>query len=71
MPYSTLEQLPRGLKDNLPPKAQLIYQEAFNSACKKYHGKSIAEQIAHRIAWAAVKANYEKHNGDWRKKKSP
>ena len=36
MPYRTDTELPAGVKDNLPPHAQDIYREAFNSAWQEY-----------------------------------
>jgi cation transport regulator len=48
MPYATLTELPKGVKENLPEHAQEIYQRAFNSAWDKYGHD---EERAHRVAW--------------------
>lgn len=40
MPYRTDAELPPGVKDNLPPHAQDIYREAFNSAWEEYQDAS-------------------------------
>lgn len=74
MPYTTNSDLPDSVKDNIPNHAQDIYREAFNSAWKQYkdpedrRGDSSREETAHQVAWAAVKQQYEKSNGEWRKK---
>jgi cation transport regulator len=64
MPYATNEDLPEGVKDNLPSGAAAIYKAAFNSAyngtCKKDDG------CAAKIAWSAVKQSYHKdEEGNW------
>jgi cation transport regulator len=68
VPYKTIDKLPNGIKDNLPKHAQEIYKSAFNSALEQYEAEDDPEQTAHRVAWAAVKAKYEKTNGSWTKK---
>lgn len=76
MPYNATSELPRGVKDNLPPLAQDIYKEAFNSAYEEYADSSKRktasdrEETAHKVAWSAVKKKYEKSDDDkWHKKK--
>ncbi|MBD3279733.1 MAG: cation transport regulator [Candidatus Pacebacteria bacterium] len=70
MPYTSKKNLPKGVKDNLPPKAQEIYREAFNSAWHQYKSANkrkagaSREETAHRVAWAAVKDKYHKNNTD-------
>lgn len=64
MPYSDRSELPDQVTDNLPEHAQDIYKEAFNSAYDQYDD----EQRAHKVAWSAVKQQYEKVDGDWQKK---
>ena len=73
MPYETIEDLPISVRDHLPRHAQVIYQEAFNSAWQQYtspsarRGDETREQVAHKVAWAAVKSRYHKDNdGMWR-----
>jgi cation transport regulator len=75
MPYKSRNELPDSVKDNLPAHAQDIYKEAFNSAYKEYKQKkdrrddASREEVAHRVAWNAVKQKYEKGSDDkWHKK---
>ena len=75
MPYDKLTELPGSVKDNLPKHAQEIYQAAFNSAWDEYdsadkrRGDDSREEVAHKVAWAAVKHSYEKNEaGKWVKK---
>lgn len=67
MPYSKISDLPESVRDHLPKHAQEIYQAAYNSAYEQYDHE---EERAHRVAWAAVKNDYEKDekSGDWKKK---
>jgi len=67
MPYESVSDLPKGVKDNLPAHAQEIYLAAFNNALEQYGGD---EDIARRVAWSAVKkGGFEKDQatGDWKK----
>jgi cation transport regulator len=73
MPYQNLADLPDSVRDNLPKHAQEIYKEAYNSAWEEYTDPSSRrdgasrEEVAHRVAWAAVKKKYEKDDqGDWK-----
>ena len=75
MPYDTLAELPENVRDNLPSHAQEIYKEAYNSAWEQYadpderRDDASREEVAHRVAWAAVKKKYEKNNqGRWTSK---
>ena len=76
MPYDTLKDLPESVRDNLPKHAQEIYKEAYNSAWDQYdkpeerRDDATREETAHRVAWAAVKKNYEKDDdsGRWKAK---
>ena len=75
MPYKSRNELPDSVKDSLPAHAQDIYKEAFNNAYKQYKEKkdrrddASREEVAHRVAWNAVKQKYEKgSNGKWHKK---
>ncbi len=67
MPYKSVADLPESVRDHLPHHAQEIYRAAFNSAWDEYHHD---EEWAHRVAWAAVKHEYEKDEktGDWKDK---
>jgi cation transport regulator len=76
MPYTKVTELPDRVKDNLPEHAQEIYKEAFNSAYAQYdeqkerRGDDSREETAHKVAWAAVKRDYEKDEktGRWKRK---
>ena len=65
MPYASNEALPPSLRRHLPEHAQDIYREAFNHAYDSYAADPRHEEIAHRVAWAAVKKRYVKVDGDW------
>ena len=67
MPYATNEDLPSALRRSLPEHAQDIFRSAFNAAWESYGRKdpSHREEIAHRVAWAAVKRRYRKGGTTW------
>ncbi len=62
--------------DQLPEHAQHIFRKAHASAIKEYHDpdkrrggkKESAEEVAHKVAWAAVKKEYEKEGDNWTRK---
>ncbi len=70
------KDLPKGVKEALPKHAQEIYREAHNNALEQYkdpkkrRGKASLEEVAHKVAWAAVEKEYEKDpkTGKWRRK---
>ncbi|HTQ34136.1 MAG TPA: ChaB family protein [Stellaceae bacterium] len=66
MPYETLADLPPAIR-RLPRHAQEIFRAAFNAAWQGYanRGPEAQEEIAHRVAWAAVKKRYCKIGGQW------
>lgn len=68
MPYKRLSDLPDSVRDNLPKHGQEIYRAAYNNAIDQYDGD---ERRAHRVAWGAVKKEYEKDrkSGAWKRKK--
>lgn len=76
MPYQTTNQLPASVRDHLPPHAQDIFLHAFNNAWNEYanpakrEGNESQEQAAFRVAWAAVKHEYQKNDatGQWEPK---
>lgn len=76
MPYDKVSELPDSVKDNLPKHAQEIYKSAFNSAWDEYddpsdrRGNDDRESVSHKVAWSAVKKEYEKQDDKWVKKKS-
>ncbi|WP_437614286.1 putative cation transport regulator ChaB [Erwinia sp. V71] len=75
MPYHSKSDLPENVQNVLPAHAQEIYKEAFNHAWEQYkdpderRGNESREEVAHKVAWAAVKHKYEKGEDDkWHKK---
>ena len=68
--------LPKGAEEVLPEHAKEIYKEAHNNALEQYQdpkkrrGRASLEEVAHKVAWAAVKKEYEKdeQSGQWKKK---
>jgi cation transport regulator len=75
MPYQNLDELPDSVKAHLPRHAQEIYKEAFNHAWNEYadpdkrRGDASREETAHKVAWSAVKREYEKQGDRWVRKK--
>jgi cation transport regulator len=78
MPYDKKSELPDSVRDNLPDRAQEIYRKAYNNAWETYkdpdkrRGDADREETAHRVAWAAVKKEFEKDedSGEWKPKDS-
>jgi cation transport regulator len=76
MPYDKVAELPDSVRNKLPKQAQEIYKEAYNSAWDQYkdpadrRGDASREETAHKVAWAAVKKQYEKdeQSGQWHKR---
>lgn len=71
----SLMDLPKGAEE-LPNHAKEIYRKAHNNALEQYkdprkrRGRASLEEVAHKVAWAAVKKEYEKDKktGKWRRK---
>jgi cation transport regulator len=61
------DDLPPSLRRAMPAHAQDIFRNAFNAAWEGYGKREPArrEEIAHRVAWAAVKRQYEKVGMSW------
>ena len=63
--------------DTLPSHAHKIYSKAHKTALKQYASPSkrrggkgqSKEQVAHRVAWSAVKKEYKKKGDKWVPKK--
>lgn len=65
MPYKQIDELPESVREHLPKHAQEIFLAAFNNAEKEYE----EQERAFRVAWSAVKRDYEKgEDGNWHKK---
>ena len=75
MPYKTVASLPENVRNHLPRHAQEIYLAAYNNAWEEYReaedrrGTSSREEVAHKVAWAAVKRKYQKQLGKWQRKR--
>ena len=72
MPYKAISELPDNVRNHVPKHAQEIYKKAFNSAWDEYSDKSerrgneSREEVAHKVAWSAVRKKYSKgDDGDW------
>ena len=71
MPYRTVSDLPASVQSTLPKHAQEIYLAAFNNAWEEYkdpkdrRGGASREEVAHKVAWAAVKSSYVKRGDKW------
>ena len=74
---SALSARTRKAIDTLPSHAQKIYTKAHKNALKQYASPSrrrggkrqSKEQIAHKVAWSAVKKEYKKKGDKWVPKK--
>lgn len=65
MPYRGNADLPEAVRRHLPAHAQTVYRSAFNHAWTAYRNSARREEIAHRVAWAAVKKGYRKLGDTW------
>lgn len=74
---SALSARTRKAIDILPSHAQKIYSKAHKNALKQYESSSkrrggkrqSKEQVAHKVAWSAVKKEYKKKGDKWVPKK--
>ena len=72
-----MKDLPKGVED-LPGHAKEIYRKAHNNALKQYkdpekrRGPASLEEVAHKVAWAAVKKECQKDKGtgEWKRKRT-
>ena len=72
MSYTTNDELPESVKNNLPHRAQGIYREAYNDAWSRFSyltsrkdGQMLREENAHKAGWRAVRAEYKRQDGEW------
>ena len=72
MPYDNTDQLRQSLQDKLPKHAQEIFMEAYNNAYERFsdpskiRGDDTREEASNKVAWSAVKKEYEKgSDGKW------
>lgn len=75
MPYQSLSDLPDSVQHVLPKHAQEIYLATYNHALHEYkdpqdrRDEQSLEEVAHKVAWSAVKHSYYKNeNESWVKK---
>jgi len=76
MPYQKTSDLPESVRNHLPPHAQDIFLNAYNNAWNEYadpanrRGGESQEEAAFRVAWTAVKREYQKNDttGQWEPK---
>lgn len=76
MPYKNIDELPKGVKNNLPEHASEIFIAAYNNALEQYkypakrRGNENLEEVANKVAWSAVKSEYGQNEktGKWQKK---
>ena len=61
MSYSTNTELPAAVRRSLPAHARDIYLKVFHQAHLRYGN----EEVAQRVAWAAVKKSYQKLGDAW------
>jgi cation transport regulator len=74
---SSLSPRTRKAIDTLPSHARKIYTKAHKNALKQYSSPSkrrggkrqSKEQVAHKVAWSAVKKEYKKKGDKWVSKK--
>jgi len=65
---------PDSIRHVLPKDARKIYLASFNNAWEEYkdaknrRGDDTREEVAHKIAWAAVKQKYKKKGDKWKRK---
>jgi cation transport regulator len=73
---SRLSARTRKAIDTLPSHAQEIYKKAHRNALRQYKSPSkrrgvkqqSREQVAHKVAWSAVKKEYKKKGDRWEPK---
>lgn len=68
MPYAQNVDLPESVRRHLPHHAQDVFRSAFNAAYQSYSDDPRREEIAHRVAWAAVKHRYQRNGEFWVKR---
>ena len=75
--YTELSDATEKRIDQLPEHAQHIFKKAHASALKEYEdpkkrrrggAREDVEEVAHKVAWAAVKKEYKKKGEEWVKK---
>jgi cation transport regulator len=76
-PYTSIQELPESVQKALPVHGQEIFLKAVNNAWEQYkepkerrNPKETREEVAFKVAWAAVEQVYEKDpkTSTWRRK---
>lgn len=70
MIYDTTDDLPGEVRDRLPPAAQELYLEAYNTAYAEYSDPDTdtdedPAELAEDDAWDAVEREYEEADGEY------
>ena len=72
MPYHRNDELPESVKGALPVNAQDIYRSAFNHVWQECRSSTAVtvptDQVAHKVAWAAVRRRFEQIGNSWQPK---
>lgn len=74
MPYKTNSELPDSVRNALPAAAQTIFRKVYNNAWDEYEdpnkrrGSESREEVSDKVAWNAVKRQFEKDedSGKWK-----
>lgn len=74
MPYKTNSDLPDSVRNVLPAQAQTIFRKVYNNAWDAYkdpekrRGHESHEEVANKVAWNAVRQQFEKDDasGKWK-----
>lgn len=64
MPHASDDDLPPGVRRHLPEHARHVWGTAFDSAWASHAGEARQEEIAFRIAWAAVERSSARIDGE-------
>lgn len=75
MPYKSTSDLPDPVRNALPPEAEEMFREVYNSAYKFYKDPKkrkrggTLEEVANAVAWREVNDHFEKDEktGKWHK----
>lgn len=72
MPFQSINQLPRNVRDSLPSHGQQSYMKSFNRAYTAYpdseedDNEEKRESSSHEAAWAAIRKKFKKDDkGKW------
>lgn len=69
--YNNISELPRELRDSLPPEAQDLYLEVYNTAWQNYEEREGVEDngdretVSHNAAWDEVQKEFVRQGNAW------